>query len=137
MLGLLHKNAVRRGELEKFWEKATALGSASIGKALFNESVLLLVRREIRRDTGLLIDPEDLARSLHEMLSPEAREQIGPMRVRRRRRAPRKPTTAKPTSTVEAAAAPASAQVTPPIRSPAPADTTGSSLADPSQKDGS
>jgi hypothetical protein len=90
-LALLHKLSVRKGLLDEFWEKATALGPTSICKALFSESVLMLLRREIRRDTGLLIDPEDLAKSLHAMLSTETREQIGPLRVRRRRRPTPKP----------------------------------------------
>lgn len=85
-LALLHKQSLKKGELERFWEKATALGPSSIGKALFTDRVLALIRREIRRDTGLLIDSEDLAKSLNEMLSAEAREQIGPVRVRKRRR---------------------------------------------------
>jgi hypothetical protein len=89
-LAVLHKHSIRDGELDRYWEKKTALGASSIGKALFGDSVLRLIRREIRRDTGILIDPEDLGRSIHEMLSTEAREQIGPMRVRKRRRATRR-----------------------------------------------
>jgi len=50
----------------------------------------MLIRREIRRDTGLLIDPEDLAKSLHDMLCTEALEQVGPLRIRKRRRRTRK-----------------------------------------------
>jgi Type I restriction enzyme R protein N terminus (HSDR_N) len=85
-LAVLHKLSVKKGELESFWEKTAALSPASLGKVLFKESIILLLRREIRRDIGLLIDPEDLGRSLHEMLSLEAREIIGPMRIRRRRK---------------------------------------------------
>jgi hypothetical protein len=85
-LAFLHKLSVKKGELESFWEKAAALGPASLGKVLFKESVILLLRREIRRDIGLLIDPEDLGKSLHDMLSLEAREVIGPLRIRRKRR---------------------------------------------------
>ncbi len=94
-LAYLHKNAIKKGELEQFWEKATALGPASIGKALFSEKLLLLLRREIRRDTGILIDSEDLATSVHGMLSQEVREEIGPARVRKRRR-PTKKVAGKP-----------------------------------------
>jgi hypothetical protein len=89
-LTVLHKHSIRGGDLERFWEKTTALGASSIGKVLFSDSVLRLIRREIRRETGILIDPEDLGRSIHEMLSTEAREQIGPMRVRKRRRSSRR-----------------------------------------------
>jgi len=89
-LSLLHKQSIRKGELDSFWEKTIALCAGSVGKVLFSESVLRLIRREIRRDTGLLIDTEDLAKSIHEMLCTEAREEIGPMRIRKRRRFTRK-----------------------------------------------
>jgi hypothetical protein len=89
-IALLHKQALNKGELEKYWEKMTALGPASIGKCLFKESVLRLLRREIRKDCGILIDHEDLGRSLHGMFTPEAREAIGPLRIRKARPAPRK-----------------------------------------------
>ncbi|MFH1220973.1 MAG: type I restriction enzyme HsdR N-terminal domain-containing protein [Candidatus Eisenbacteria bacterium] len=89
-LMVLHKHSIRKGDLDRFWEKTAALGAGSIGKVLFSDSVLHLIRREIRREAGILIDPEDLGRSIHEMLSTEAREQIGPMRVRKRRRSTRR-----------------------------------------------
>jgi hypothetical protein len=98
-LALLHKQSINKGELETFWEKTAALDSSSIGKVLFNEDVLMRIRREIRREKGLLIDPEDLAKSIHEMLSTEAREKLGPMRIRKRRRAQRKATANKPLET--------------------------------------
>lgn len=85
-LSILHKQSTRKGELEEFWKKTTALGEGSIGIVLFSEIVLRLIRREIRRVTGLLIDPEDLGKSLHDMLCKEAIEQIGPLRIRKRRR---------------------------------------------------
>jgi hypothetical protein len=39
-LALIHKQSIRKGELEKFWDRATAMCAAPIGKALFTESVL-------------------------------------------------------------------------------------------------
>ena len=62
------------------------MNPASIGKALFSEEVLRFIRRDIRKREGLLVDEEDLAAALQEMMSPEARERIGPVRIRRRRR---------------------------------------------------
>ena len=84
-LALLHKQSIKKGELERFWEKNTALNPASIGKALFLEDVLLIIRREIKRDTGVLIDSEDLAASLYQMLSDDARVLIGTLKIRKRR----------------------------------------------------
>ena len=85
-LALLHKDSVRKGELDTFWEKATAMCAGSIGKALFTDSVMRLLRREIRRTCGVLIDPEDIAKSLHNLLSEEARVEIGPVRIRKKRK---------------------------------------------------
>jgi hypothetical protein len=85
-LSLLHKKTILKGELEGFWKKTIALCVGSVGKILFSESVLGLIRREIRHDTGLYIDPEDLAKAIYEMFCEEAREKIGPMRIRKKRR---------------------------------------------------
>jgi predicted type IV restriction endonuclease len=92
-LALLHKQSVAKGELDLFWERATALCAASIGKAIFHESVLRVIRREIRRSTGLLIDPEDLAKAIHDMMCQEAREEIGRVRIRKKRRTTRSKST--------------------------------------------
>lgn len=98
-LALLHKQAVKKGELEEFWKTATALGPTSIARGLFREDTLRVIRRWIRKHEGFLVDPEDLAKSIHEMLSTEAREQIGPLRIlRTRRTAPRTSSAPGPTA---------------------------------------
>jgi len=89
LLGLLHRKSVRKGEHEDFWQKRAAMSPESIGRALFTEDVLRFIRREIRRLEGLLVDEEDLANAIHRMFTPEARERIGPLRIRRKRRSPR------------------------------------------------
>lgn len=87
LLSLLHRTCVKKGELDEYWEHRVALGPASLGRALFTEEVLRFVRREVRRREGVLIDEEDLAAAIHEMLSNEARERIGPLKIRRRPKA--------------------------------------------------
>jgi predicted type IV restriction endonuclease len=93
LLGLFHRHAMKKGELEQYWERHVALSPTSMGRALFTEACLRLIRREIRRREGVLIDEEDLAKAIHGMLSIEAREQIGPPRVRRRAKAKLRATT--------------------------------------------
>lgn len=85
-LVLLHRENVRKGGLEDFWECQIALSWPSIAKALFQEDVLRRIRREIRRTAGILIDTEDLSERLREMMSPEVRETIGQVKVRKRTR---------------------------------------------------
>lgn len=87
-LALLHKQSIRKGELEKFWRTAKALGPASIARGLFHEDALNVIRRLVRKHEGFLVDQEDLAKSIHDMLTTEAREQIGPLRIGKARRAP-------------------------------------------------
>lgn len=86
MMALLHHDFLQVGGLDDYWECQQAMSPASIGRVLFHESVLRNIRREIRRDTGRLIDIEDLAKAVRNMLSPEAREEIGRVRIRKRRR---------------------------------------------------
>lgn len=85
LLGLLHRQSIRSGDHERFWQRRAALSPESIGKALFTEEVLRFIRREIRRREGILIDEEDLASAIHNMFAPEARERIGPLRIRRKK----------------------------------------------------
>jgi len=91
LLSLLHRQCVKKGDLDEYWEQRVALSPASIGRALFTEEALKFIRREIRRREGILIDEEDLAQAIHEMLSTEARERIGPLKIRRRRAKREKP----------------------------------------------
>ena len=98
LLALLHKQAIRKGELDSFWEHRVALSPASIGRALFTEEAFKFIRRDIRRREGILIDEEDLANAIHEMLSTEARERIGPMKIKRKPKA-RVPKPAVPAAT--------------------------------------
>jgi predicted type IV restriction endonuclease len=83
---LLHRRSVRSGNLDERWAHRAAMNPASIGKALFSENVLRMIRRDIRKREKLSIDEEDLAVSIHSMMSVEAREQMGPLRIRRRRK---------------------------------------------------
>lgn len=84
LLGLLHRQCVKKGELEEFWSHRVALSPASIGRAIFTQDCLKLIRRDIRKREGLLIDEEDLAAAIHEMFSTESRERIGPLKIRRK-----------------------------------------------------
>jgi predicted type IV restriction endonuclease len=92
-LSVLHRDAVKQGDLEEYWQRRAVLSPASIGKALFTEDVLRHLRREVRRQEGVLVDVEDLAAALRSMFTPEARELIGPAKIRKRRA--RAPTEAK------------------------------------------
>jgi hypothetical protein len=119
-LAYLHRQSVKKGDLDEYWEHRVALSPESIGRALFTGDALKLIRREIRRHEGILIDEEDLAQAIHNMLSTEARELIGPVKIRRRR-------TSRARSTAPTASASdisnAAAPALPPVVSAKPGDS--------------
>lgn len=110
-LGLLHRQSIKRGNLEKYWEHRVALSPESVGRALFTEETLKLIRREIRRREGIVIDEEDLAQAIHNMMSTESRELIGPAKIRRRAKARMRSTT--PAKAEGAAATPSAPAIEP------------------------
>jgi len=81
-LALLHKQAIKKGEHEAFWERSTALNPESVGRFLFDEQVLSLMRRKIHRSQGVLLDVEDIARAIHDLFSDDARERVGPPKIK-------------------------------------------------------
>lgn len=107
-LGLLHRTSIRKEEHEDFWEHRKALSPASIAKSLFSEEALRLLRRDIRKREGMLVDEEDLASAIHSMFSVEAREQIGPYKIRRKRSIKKKVAAAVAVGAVASIAAAAS-----------------------------
>jgi len=86
LLALLHRDSVRRELHEEFWRRKSALSPENLGRALFTESVLRLLRREIRRVHGIFVDEDSLVSGLKGLFSVEVREQMGPVKVRRYRK---------------------------------------------------
>jgi len=83
---LLHRENLKRDLHEELWKTRSALSPQSLARAVFNEPVLRLIRRELRRDQGVSIDEDRVVEGLRQILSIDAREQMGPIKVRRRRR---------------------------------------------------
>jgi predicted type IV restriction endonuclease len=87
LLAVLHRQSLIKGSIDEYWQHKAALRPESIGKAIFSEDTMKLIRREIRRHENILIDEEDLARAIHEMFSTETRELLGPPRIKRKSKA--------------------------------------------------
>jgi len=86
-LALLHRREIQKGSLEDLWGHKTALSPESIAKSLFTDETLGRIRRDIRKREDLLVSVDDLGRAIHGMLSVEARERIGPLKIRKKKRA--------------------------------------------------
>ena len=98
-LALLHNQAIKKGEHETFWERNAALNPESVGRFLFDEKVLSLIRREIHTFQGVLLDIEDIAAAIHELFSDDARERVGPPKIKHHQKKPQH----KPARSKEAA----------------------------------
>lgn len=86
LIALLHHKSITGNGLEDYWKHKQALDIPSLGTALFSEDVIELLRREIKKKTGLRPDPEDVANALNEMLTVEARQALGPPKIRKTRK---------------------------------------------------
>lgn len=85
LIGLLHRSSVRSGGHDAYWKQRSALSPKALGKALFFQGTLMFIRREIRRNEGILIDTEDLATAIHELFDCDTREKMGTPKIRNRR----------------------------------------------------
>lgn len=86
----LHRDSVAAGELEVLWQKFSALGPGGLIKCLFRESVLSQIRREVRRETGVMIPLKDIVGALKNLLDKSILAELADIRIGRRK-PPRRP----------------------------------------------
>lgn len=86
-LSLLHKKSISKGELENYYAKFKTLSPRSIVQAIFHESTLKVVRACLKNSTGVRVDEQELAEHIRKMISPESWEEIGDIKIIRKRKA--------------------------------------------------
>lgn len=90
-LGLLSRDCVEGGSLDDFWEHKKSLSRGPVVRALFNETVLKAIRRELNRKAPARLDMEDVFVAVRDTLSKEALLEAGEITITKRRRRKRKP----------------------------------------------
>ena len=88
-LALLHRKSVLKGELEDFYAKVETLSPKGILQAIFQENTLKTIRTHLKKMTGIRVDEEDLVAGIKEMLSKETWEEIGDIKVKRKKKVSR------------------------------------------------
>ncbi|MFX0140740.1 MAG: type I restriction enzyme HsdR N-terminal domain-containing protein [Candidatus Hodarchaeota archaeon] len=83
---LLHKKNFIKGELEKYWKKKTLLIPLSLSKALFTESVLNALKREVNRGAEVRAGIEDIAQALKNMFDKEVLADIADLKIKKRKK---------------------------------------------------
>lgn len=69
LLWNLTKKAVERGELETFWKRTNALNPENLAKLVYSEEIVKRLRNDLKEQTGIYFQIEDVAKSLCEIIS--------------------------------------------------------------------
>jgi len=65
----LTKKAVERGELESFWKRTTVLNPTNLAKFVYSEEIVKRLRNDLKEQTGIYFQIEDVALSLHQIIT--------------------------------------------------------------------
>jgi predicted type IV restriction endonuclease len=69
---LVSFKSVRKGTLDKLWQKTNVLHPRNLLQAILSESSVKLLRRELRKDSGVHLSPEDIVSAVRRMLNETA-----------------------------------------------------------------
>lgn len=64
----LTKSAVQRNELESFWKRTNALNPVNLAKLLYSEEIVKRLRNDLKEQTGIYFQIEDVAKSLEHII---------------------------------------------------------------------
>lgn len=84
LLWYLTKKAIEKGELETFWKRTNALEPANLAKLLYSEEVVRRLRNDLKEQTGIYFQMEDVAASLAQIISKEIEFPKPRLRVKRK-----------------------------------------------------
>lgn len=71
LLWYLTKRAVEKGELETFWKRTNALNPSNLSKLLYSEAIVKRLRNDLKEQTGIYFQMEDVAESLCQIITEE------------------------------------------------------------------
>lgn len=94
LLWYLTKKAVEKGELETFWKRTNALNSSNLAKILYSEEIVKRLRNDLKEQTGIYFQVEDVAESLLQIITTTVEFPKPKLRIKKK-------TTAKPTPIIE------------------------------------
>ncbi len=72
---------VRKGSLKKLWEKASVLSPESLLDALVSQETIRVLRRVLRKNTGVMVAPEDLVTGMKKLLNENAGIELSKIKI--------------------------------------------------------
>ena len=91
-----YKN-VKKHALDELWEKTNVLHPRNLLQAILSVSSLKSIRREIRKDSGVSLSPEDVMSGIRRLLNETALTEMENVRISLPERRPRKTKRKSPT----------------------------------------
>ncbi|PKL45380.1 MAG: hypothetical protein CVV39_08000 [Planctomycetes bacterium HGW-Planctomycetes-1] len=76
-----YKN-VKKGGLKKLWKKASVLSPESLLSAITNPESIKILRRVLKKNSGVIIDPIDLIKGLQKLLNESAAIELSSIKIR-------------------------------------------------------
>jgi len=78
---LISFKSVRKGTLDGLWQKTNVLTPRNLLQAILSEDSIKLLRRELRKESGVLLSPEDIVAGTRRLLNETALTELENVRV--------------------------------------------------------
>lgn len=84
LIWYLSKTAVEKNELEDFWVRTNALEPSNLAKILYSEDIVKRLRADLKEQTGIYFQIEDVAKSLSHLISEKIEFPKPKLKVKKR-----------------------------------------------------
>lgn len=84
LLWNLTKRAIEKGELETFWKRTNALEPVNLAKLVYSEEIVRRLRNDLKEQTGIYFQMEDVAASLAQIISDKVEFPKPRLRVKKK-----------------------------------------------------
>jgi len=93
---LLSLRSLKRGVLESVWQKTNVLDPKNLLQTILGQTSLAILRRELRRDFGVSLTPEEIVTGIRRLLNENALNELEGIRIylgekKIKRRRPKEP----------------------------------------------
>ena len=78
---LISFKSVRKGALAKLWQKTNVLHPRNLLEAILSEGSVKLMRRELKKDSGIALTPEDIVSGVRRLLNETALTELEGIRI--------------------------------------------------------
>ena len=79
---LISLKSIRKGNLQTLWQKANVLSESNLLQVIFSQECRNLIKRELKRSTGVAIADEELILAIRRMLNENAGSEVDSIKVK-------------------------------------------------------